>query len=67
MSKIDALAEVLEKLRLHPNVIRHILQQLEQNGQVDLVVTHLPLGEYEIRSQDGQKLAITIILKNPAP
>lgn len=67
MSNIDALAQTLEKLRFHPNTIRYILQQLELNGQVDLVITHLPLAEYEIRSQDGQKLAITIILRKPAP
>ena len=67
MSKIDALAQVLEKLRFHPNTIRYILQQLEQTGQVDLVITHLPLGEYEIHTQDNQPLAITIILKKSAP
>ncbi len=67
MSNVDALAQALEKLHFHPNVIRHILQQLEQNGQVELVIDYLPLGEYEILSQNEQKLAITIFLKKHAP
>lgn len=67
MSQIDTLADTLEQLRLHPNLIRHILQELEKTGQVDLVISHLPLGEYQIHAQNGQSLAITIILKKPAP
>lgn len=59
----DALVKILEQLRFHPNVIRHLLQQLSQNGQVNLILTHLPLGEYEIHAQDQTKLQITIILK----
>ena len=67
MHSHDPLAQILEKLRLHPNLIRHILQELNDKGQVDLVITHLPLGEYELHAQNDQTLAITIIFKKQSP
>lgn len=63
MPSQDSLASALLKLGWHPNLIRHILQQLDQNQELNLVMTSIPFDDYEIIAQNQAPLTITIRLR----
>lgn len=67
MYTTDSLALALEKLGFNPMLIRSLLHQLGQQGQISLILDSIPFDEYEICSQDGEPLKITVKLRKSSP